>query len=278
MRMDIEHGELLARIERYYDAVPRARARAEEHGPLTLFVREGPGWPYYARPRPGETGRITAEHVRRVRQRQRELGVPESFEWVTEVTPSLRQAAEAAGLTVAEHPLMVLADPEAWRPLPAPEGVEIRLIDPDAPDLATVLAVAALAFVELGTQVGRTGRETLVWAAAEHERPLQDAQRERLREGLSVTAAAYEHGYPLAVGTHQPVGDVTEIVGVATLPAERRRGLGSAVTSRLVQDALARGCRLVFLTATDEDVARVYARVGFRRIGTALIAEPPGVA
>lgn len=31
---------------------------------------------------------------------------------------------------------------------------------------------------------------------------------------------------------------------------------------------------LVFLSAGDDDVARVYARLGFRRIGTALIAEP----
>jgi hypothetical protein len=31
---------------------------------------------------------------------------------------------------------------------------------------------------------------------------------------------------------------------------------------------------LVFLSAGDDDVARLYSRVGFRRIGTACIAEP----
>ena len=35
---------LLATFERYYDAVPRGRARAEEVGPFTLFVADG-GWP-----------------------------------------------------------------------------------------------------------------------------------------------------------------------------------------------------------------------------------------
>jgi predicted GNAT family acetyltransferase len=30
----------------------------------------------------------------------------------------------------------------------------------------------------------------------------------------------------------------------------------------------------VFLSATDAAVARIYARLGFREIGTALIAEP----
>jgi predicted GNAT family acetyltransferase len=31
----------------------------------------------------------------------------------------------------------------------------------------------------------------------------------------------------------------------------------------------------VFLSASDDAVARVYARIGFREIGTAMIAEPP---
>jgi predicted GNAT family acetyltransferase len=31
----------------------------------------------------------------------------------------------------------------------------------------------------------------------------------------------------------------------------------------------------IFLSASDEAVARVYARIGFREIGTAMIAEPP---
>jgi hypothetical protein len=31
----------------------------------------------------------------------------------------------------------------------------------------------------------------------------------------------------------------------------------------------------VFLSAGDDDIARIYARLGFRRFATALIAEPP---
>ena len=70
---------------------------------------------------------------------------------------------------------------------------------------------------------------------------------------------------------HQPVDDVTEVVGVATLPAVRRQGLGGAVTGALVEDALARGVETVFLSAGSEDIARVYARLGFRRVATACI-------
>jgi predicted GNAT family acetyltransferase len=32
----------------------------------------------------------------------------------------------------------------------------------------------------------------------------------------------------------------------------------------------------VFLSASDDAVARIYARIGFQRIGTAMIAEPAG--
>ena len=100
------------------------------------------------------------------------------------------------------------------------------------------------------------------------------ALRRRLRSGLTVMAAASDREGPLSVGSHQPVGEVSEIVGVATLPAARRRGLASAVTHALVADALRRGCEVVFLSADDDAVARIYGRLGFRHAGTALIAEP----
>ncbi|WP_282204462.1 hypothetical protein [Kitasatospora fiedleri] len=100
--------DVLARLETYYDAVPRFSATTEEHGPFTLFVRTGQGWHYYGRPTPGGPGVFTAEDVERVRARQREIGAPESFEWVHETTPGLRAAVEATGLEVHEHPLLVL--------------------------------------------------------------------------------------------------------------------------------------------------------------------------
>ena len=86
-----------------------------------------------------------------------------------------------------------------------------------------------------------------------------------------MVVAEAEHG-PVATGMHQPVDGVSEVVGVATLPAVRRQGLGGAVTGALVEDALARGVTTVFLSAGSEDIARVYARLGFRRVGTAYVA------
>jgi ribosomal protein S18 acetylase RimI-like enzyme len=249
---------VLDRLEHYYDLVPRAMATADDSGPFTIFVRRDPrGFPYYARPRRGHPGSFTADDVHAVRARQRELGVSEDLEWVHELAPTLLPSARSAGLQVAECPLMVLTDPV---PAPPERAVTVRLLDADDDDLA-----AAVAAVDAGF-AGRD--ETVV-------RPV-DLRRQTVRDGLLVTAAAYdEHGDVVGGGSHSPRGDTTELTGIAVLPRVRRRGVGAAVTAALVADATAREVSTVFLSAQDDAVARIYQRVGFRRVGTACIAAPP---
>ncbi|MFI5669856.1 GNAT family N-acetyltransferase [Streptomyces sp. NPDC051704] len=273
-----DRRELLDRIERYYDAVPRSGARAEDFGPLTLFVREGQGWPFYARPTRGWSGAVGAADVTRVRARQRELGAPESFEWIAETAPALRAAVEQAGLTVHEHPLMVLdADASAPAVPESADGVVVRTVGADDPVLPSALAVPHLAFAEPGTRVGAAGAVELAETVRGHAGDGSvERTAARILAGLTCVAAAVQDGGALCAGQHQPVGAVSEIVGVGTLPAARRRGLGHAVTAVLVSDARSRGVETVFLSAGDGDVARIYARLGFRTVATALIAEPAG--
>lgn len=264
---------LLGRLERYLDAVPRSGATAEDHRSLTLFARVGAGWPYYARPTLGWPGPVTADDLAAVRQRQRELSLPEAFEWVVDTTPSLGPIAEAAGLVVERLPLMVLGRPAAAS---APPGVRLRIVGPDDPALASATAVADVGFVLPGTGAGPLGPPERDVAAAALTADRLDPARVRMRHGLMIMVVGEaEDVGPLGVGWHQPHGEVTEIVGVATLPSARRRGLAAAVTARLVADALERGVSTVFLTAGSDDVARVYARVGFERAGTSCIAAPP---
>jgi ribosomal protein S18 acetylase RimI-like enzyme len=259
-------------IDTFCDAIPRRLARAEGHGPLVLFVAEAQGWPYYARPRRGAREPVTVTHVREVRARQRELGVPESFEWIEQTAPGLAMIALAAGLEVAAHPLLVLEGP-ALAPA-APAGVTVRAVPPEEPDLASVVAVPDVAFAHPGTAQGPAGQAERDKLAAERD-PLSIARmRNLLATGHSVLAAAFGDEGPLAAGSCQAVNGVAEITGVGTLPAARRRGLGAAVTAKLATLAFEHGCHTVFLSASDDAVARVYAGIGFRRIGTAMIAEP----
>jgi ribosomal protein S18 acetylase RimI-like enzyme len=262
----------IARIDAFCDAVPRQRARAEDHGPLVLFVAEGRGWPYYARPRLGRRDRITVGHVRRVRVRQRELGVPASFEWIDQVAPEVAPAAAGAGLGVAAHPLMILDGRPAPTRLPA--GVAVRAVRWDDPELARIAAVPDVAFAHPGTSIGPAGPAERDKLASDRDQAGLHRMRETLAAGHSVLAAAFGDEGPLAAGSCQSVDGVAEITGVGTLPSARRRGLGAAVTAKLAALAVDGGTGTVFLSASDEKVARVYAGLGFWRIGTAMIAEP----
>ncbi|HEX4256362.1 MAG TPA: GNAT family N-acetyltransferase [Streptosporangiaceae bacterium] len=275
----------IERIDAFCDAVPRRRARAEELGPLVLFVPVGAGWPYYARPRLGRdrTGgpAISPGDIRAVRARQRELLIPESFEWIDEAAPQMTAAAPAAGLAVRAHPLMVLGTltaPSVTEPGPSEPALSVRIVSPDEPDLDRVWAVPAVAFEHPGTATGLAGAIERDKIASGHDEGVLTMLRERLRSGQSVLAAAFDQDGPLGAGSCQSLASVAEITGVGVLPAARRMGLGGAVTAALAADAQRRGVQTVFLAASDDDVARVYRRLGFRRIGTAMIAEPDGVS
>jgi hypothetical protein len=266
-------ARLFERLERFYDTVPRAEARVEEFGSLVLFVRSG-GQPGYARP----LGCPTAADLAAVRERQRELGVPEAFEWVHETTPSLLPLVREAGFGVQHAPLMVL-DPTG---LPSPGAAKrARLLDPEAAsfaaDLAVRRAIADVGFSCPGTLVGAAGapaRDAAVRPVPAEDLALELAWHRAGRLASALAPVPVDPSGPLSSGLYQRVDGVAEVAGVATVPAGRRTGLGSAVTAVLARHAWDNGADLVFLTAGSEEIARVYARVGFCRVGTACIAEP----
>ncbi|MEO8475829.1 MAG: GNAT family N-acetyltransferase [Actinomycetota bacterium] len=265
--------DLLRRLDVYLDAVPRTAARTETIGPFTLFIQSGNGWRYYARPAPGAE-RFEPGDIDAVRARQRELGQPEAIEWIVDLAPSVGPAAAATGMVSHRMPLMHLPanSPQA---VTIPDGVDVRIAGPDD-DLATVSAVAAVGFGAPGTEVGEAGTASLPGAAAAMDAGILAFSRERVRAGLTVTAAAFVDGVPVSVGSHQPHEGATEIVGVATLPAFRRRGLGAAVTAALIEDAVGRGIGVICLSAGNVDIARVYERAGFVTVGHVGAAEPAG--
>ena len=263
--------EIIKRIDAYCDTQPRERARAEEHGPLVLFVPVGSGFPYYARPRAGERGPVAAADVRAVRARQRALKLPESFEWIEHSAPEMAAAAAAAGLRVHRHPLLVLET--LVPPQPLPPTTAVRVMDPDDPELVQAWAVPGVAFAHPGSEIGRAGVVERDKLAADHDPASIDVVRERLRAGRSVLATVSGPNGPLASGSYQHAGGVAEITGIGVLPASRRRGLGAAVTYALAAHAVARDTPTVFLSAADSSAARIYTRLGFREIGTAMIAE-----
>jgi ribosomal protein S18 acetylase RimI-like enzyme len=83
----------------------------------------------------------------------------------------------------------------------------------------------------------------------------------RLANERVATAMAFDHA-----------GDCG-VFNVGTLESARRRGIATAVTHRLLQDAAARGCTTASLQAT-EMAEGVYAAAGFRDLGRILEYVP----
>ncbi|TYP89167.1 GNAT family N-acetyltransferase [Blastococcus xanthinilyticus] len=259
---------LLECIERYFAVAPLPDARIETAGALDVPLAD-PTWPYPARPR-RDAGPVTADDVRAALALQEAAGLPTALEWVPECSPEVGAAARAAGMAVEELPLLV-ADDAVDLVLPA--GVRLFLVGADDPELPYYQQLAVVAFAHPGG------------VADVHEIPVDTSPeavartavlRERIAGGRTVMVVAKENGSPVAVGSHQPVDidgtEVSEIVGVATLPRLRGRGLGAGVVSALVAHAR-ETADLVFLAAGDDDVARVYERIGFARLATTGVAE-----
>jgi ribosomal protein S18 acetylase RimI-like enzyme len=264
--------DLLEVIEACYDGIPRPRTDVEEIGPFTLFVSRQ-GHSYYARPRRGVTG-AGVDDVRRLLERQRELDVPRSIEWVDETTPGLDKVAVEAGCEVERYPLMVLEGAVHGR-----AGLT-RLIDGDDEDLLVeARAAISVAFDNPSTQRGEPGISARDAARGSPHAVVDASFREAVRSGHFIVAAAFVADDPevgaVGGGSLMPVGGAAEIAGVGVLPAYRRRGLAAQITYVLGSEGRRRGVETVFCSADSDDVARVYAGVGFRRIGTALIAEQP---
>jgi len=264
---------LLESIERYFTVAPLPDARIEAAGALDVPIGQ-PAWPYPARPRSG-AGPVTADDVRAALALQEAAGLPGAVEWIPERSPETAAAARAAGLSVEELPLLVAVDPVE---LLLPAGVRLYVVGADDPQLPRYQWVAATAFAHPGAacDVGEFSEDE---SAAARVRTA--ALRERIDSGRTVMMVAVENDEPVAVGSHQPVDvdgtEVSEVVGVATLPRLRGRGLGAGITSALVAHATDTA-ETVFLAAGDDDVARVYERVGFARLATTAVAERPSAS
>jgi GNAT superfamily N-acetyltransferase len=265
---------LLDCIERYYAAAPLPDARIESVGGLDVPIGD-PAWPYPARPRP-DGGPVTADDVRAAAALQTGAGLPVALEWIPERSPQTAAAARAAGLTVEELPLLVAVDPVD---LVLPAGVRLYVVGADDPQLPHYQRVAATAFATPGgvADVGPESVDAVPLDTSDAALARTAALRERIASGRTVLMVAVENGRPVAVGSHQPVdlGDgteVSEVVGVATLPRLRGRGLGAGLTSALVAHAT-ETADMVFLAAGDDDVARVYERVGFAWLASTAVAD-----
>ena len=260
--------DLLARLERYYDEAPRANADAEEHGPFTIFVL------------PRRLALLRAAAARRAAS-----DVTPDDVTVGARAPRGARAAAVDRVGARDHAVPARGRGGRrgrGRGLPAARSslatrsrgdspVAVRRLAPDDPDLAAVQAAIHVGFGQDDTQIGPASvAERDAWATEPDSHV--ETLSAMIAAGRTVTFGAFDPELgAVGGGSHNPRGDVTEIVGVAVLPAQRRRGIAGHLTWALAADAAEAGVRTVFMSAGSDDVARVYEGVGFRRVGTACI-------
>lgn len=186
------------------------------------------------------------------------------FEFLAEFAPNLAPALETDGFRAeGRYPLMVCT-PATARPAPAVDGLTIERLTPASPtaDLVAFHTVQRGAFADSDEAAAPTAEEVA-----------------RFRAGLATGGAflARLDGTPVGVANFSiPFDGLTEVTGIGTSPAFRRRGIAAAVTAAAVATAFAEGVEIALLSAGDERAGRVYERIGFATAATALAYSTEG--
>ena len=173
------------------------------------------------------------------------------FEFTESLWPTLPTALEDAGLrTEARHPMM-LCTPTDFQPYQA-SAVQVQLLTPDAhPDiLFACVTIPKQCFSLHNTAQAPTTQEI-------------NELKEQIYKGMMQGALAYINGIPAGVGFTLPMLGISELVGVATLPAQRRRGVAKTLCSTLIKDHFQTGGELVWLAAGDAIAQAIYEHIGF---------------
>ena len=185
------------------------------------------------------------------------------FEYVEEFAPDLADVLVAAGFVQeGRYPLLV-CDPQSFRAAPRVHGLAISQLAVDSPsaDLQDFVVIERQGF----------GHRVTEEVTEDDCEDLRDAMR---RGGLAFLARLDGRLAGVASCT-APLDGLTELTGIATLPAFRRLGIATAITATAAQVAFGRGVEAAFLTAGDAQAGCVYQRAGFRPQATALAYWDP---
>ncbi len=179
------------------------------------------------------------------------------FEFTQSLWPTLPEVLEEAGLQLeGRHPMM-LCTPADFKPYQA-ATVQVQLLtDADNSDiLAAYLSVRNQGFN---------------YEAAEPPTENEIAElRQQIQTDRMRCALASLDGIPAGVGVTMPMSGICELVGVATAPALRRRGVAATLCSFLLKDHFQTGGNLAWLSAGDAIAQAAYERIGFQNVDARL--------
>ncbi|WP_309890355.1 GNAT family N-acetyltransferase [Archangium sp.] len=243
---------LIERLQSYMRHAAQERYEAVPVPPFTAFLHPFDGLIYFNYAIPdGPVAGDVREPLRRLRAVFQERGRVPRFEYVSELAPSLEAALLANGFRREAEARVMVCTRESFTPAPVPEGFSWSVLT----------SGSSREEIRVFSETSRRGFSP--------DEPYEASEEEisktlgELKEGRSVLGRM--EGSPAVVGSFTPPhGGITELGGVATLERFRKRGLGTALTSRVAQEAFARGVDMLFLSTITEEAGRIYERVGFR--------------
>jgi ribosomal protein S18 acetylase RimI-like enzyme len=162
---------------------------------------------------------------------------------------------EEAGLTFAERNPLMACRPDGFMPPATSDVILHRLtVQSDDADLQVF--------------------QTIRWTNGgdnEDAVPSVEQLRKELASTTSIYLLALLDGERAGTGVSHTLEGAAEIVGIVTGAAKRRRGVAAVVTAELVSRHFEAGGDFVFLDAANEEAARIYERLGFKRFGANLV-------
>jgi GNAT superfamily N-acetyltransferase len=242
----------IERLQSYMRRSAASRYESIPVPPFTVFIHPFDALIYlnYAIPDGPITGDVS-EPLRWLRAEFQKRGRVPRFEYVSELAPALADTLLAAGFRQEAEARLMVCTRESFTPVAVPEGLSLSVL------------TSGSSREEVRTYCNTSRR---AFSPGEpYEASEEDISKalEELREGRAVVG--YMEGQPAVVGTFTPPSEgISELGGVATFERFRKRGLGTALTARVAQEAFARGVDVLFLSTITEEAGRIYERVGFR--------------
>lgn len=177
------------------------------------------------------------------------------LEWVEEAAPRVASAVASAGMTEElRTPLMACRPDELVEPRADVHDLTVEPVGTDDLRDCSNLQRAAFGQPPLG-------------------------ETEPATPGSGGAVLARSGGTPVSAASWTAVIDgISEVAGVATAEAWRRRGLAGVVTAAAARAAVVAGASFCVLSPGNDTAQRVYARAGFRRVATMLHWSDPGDA
>ncbi|WNG36205.1 GNAT family N-acetyltransferase [Archangium violaceum] len=262
--------DLIERLQSYMRRSAAGRYESVSIPPFTAFFLSIDPLIYfnYAIPDGPITGDVS-EPLRRLRAAFEARRRVPRFEYVSELAPDLEGKLLAAGFRREAEARLMVCTRESFTPVAVPEGLSLSVLTSDSSreEVRAYCTTSRRGFVP---------DEPYEATEEEISKTLEDLERGRAVLGRV-------DGQPAVVGTYTaPSEGIAELGGVATIDRFRKRGLGTALTSRVAQEAFEQGVEVLFLSTITEEAGRIYERVGFRFVTRMLFyidaAHPEGAS